>query len=135
VNFEHLHSHGLAGGHCHCRCQTLWLTDQTAFADEFVRSQDRDDGFLTLFGDNGDFDFSAFDVEDGIRGVALLPLTTLRLAIFRDYPTQQLGCLSEIAHIFLSVLSPPTEPASFAVPEQWPQAVHSKKLYLRLAVS
>jgi hypothetical protein len=71
MDLDQFHPHCLAVGHCRCRCQTLWLTDQAAFTDEFVRSEDRNDRFLALFGDNGNFDLSAFDVEDGIRRVPL----------------------------------------------------------------
>ena len=44
---------------------------QTTLADEISSFEERDDRFLTLIGDNRDFDPAFSNVEDGIRGVAL----------------------------------------------------------------
>jgi len=44
---------------------------QTTLADEISGFEERDDRFLTLIGDNRDFDPAFSNVEDGIRGVAL----------------------------------------------------------------
>ena len=42
------------------------------FAEELKRLKDRDDGFLTLFGQDSEFDLTLLNVEHGVRGIALL---------------------------------------------------------------
>jgi hypothetical protein len=44
---------------------------QTTLADEISGFEERDDCFLTLIGNNCDFDPAFSNVEDGIRGLAL----------------------------------------------------------------
>ena len=57
------HSYRHAFRHCgRCR-QALRLSDEASLAQEFVRPQDGDDGFLPMLGDDGDFDFDFLDIE------------------------------------------------------------------------
>src|SRR5271166_2662653 len=66
-----LQPHDLAFRHCRgCRWAPQ-LPGQASFAAEFVRSQDCDDGFFALLGNNGDFDLAIPDIENCIRGAAL----------------------------------------------------------------
>src|SRR6476660_7400410 len=62
-----LQPHDLALRHRRCGRQAHRLSVQASFSAEFVRSQYRDDGFLALLGDNGDFDFAFLNVEHRIR--------------------------------------------------------------------
>ena len=47
------------------------LPGEASFAEEFVRSENCDDGFLALLGNDGDLHLAFLDVEDRIRRVAL----------------------------------------------------------------
>lgn len=44
---------------------------KTSLADKISCFEERDDCFLTLLGDNRDFDPALSNVEDGIRGITL----------------------------------------------------------------
>ena len=70
-NFGFLDAHGDAFGHCDGCGQTLRLANQAALAQEFVRSENRDNGLLSLLRNDGDFDLSFFDIENQIRRIAL----------------------------------------------------------------
>jgi hypothetical protein len=54
-----IHAIKLGGG----RRDTLSLAGQTSFAEEFVRSQYCDDGFLALLRNDGDFHLALLDIE------------------------------------------------------------------------
>jgi hypothetical protein len=71
LDFALVHSHRDAFGHCTCRRQSLRLSDQASFTHEFIGTQDRDYGFLALLGNDGDFDFAFFYVENCISVIAL----------------------------------------------------------------
>jgi len=71
LDFSFVHPHGDAIGHCACRRQSLWLSDQASFTHEFVNAQNCDYGFLALLGYNGDFDFAPFYVENCIGVITL----------------------------------------------------------------
>jgi len=61
-----LDPHDLAVAHrLGCR-QPQRLADQASFAEEFARSEDRDDRFLALLGRDGDLDLAFLDVIDGV---------------------------------------------------------------------
>jgi len=47
------------------------LPGKTSFSEEIVRTQNCDDGFLTLLRNDGDFHLAFLDVEDRIRGISL----------------------------------------------------------------
>ena len=53
------------------RRYTLRLPGKTSFAEEFVRSQDRDDGFFALLGNDGDLHLALLDIEDRIANLPL----------------------------------------------------------------
>src|SRR5688500_17430270 len=61
-----LQPHNLAFRHCRSRRHAARLAVQATFAAEFVRSQDRDDGFLSLLGNYGNFDLAVVDVKDRV---------------------------------------------------------------------
>jgi hypothetical protein len=65
------HSHRHAFRHGDRRCETLWLSDQTSFTQEFVGAQKRHHGFLALLRQDGDFDLAPLDIDNGIGIVAL----------------------------------------------------------------
>jgi hypothetical protein len=47
------------------------LARQTAFAKKVCRSQNSDDGFFAVSGNNGKLDLAFLDIEDGVSGIAL----------------------------------------------------------------
>jgi len=53
------------------RRYALHLPGQTSFTEELVRTQNCDDGFLTLLRNDGDLHLAFLDVEDRIRRVSL----------------------------------------------------------------
>ena len=53
------------------RRDALRLPGKTSFAEEFIRSENCDDRFLALLGNDGDLHLAFLDVEDRVRGVAL----------------------------------------------------------------
>ena len=53
------------------RRHPLHLPGKTSLAEEFVRSQDCDDGFFALLGNDGDLHLALLDIEDRIASVAL----------------------------------------------------------------
>src|SRR5580693_10224180 len=71
THFQDFHPHCYTFGHRSCGCQSPWLSNQASFSKEFVRTQERDNGLLSLLGHYGDFDLAFFDVENCISGVAL----------------------------------------------------------------
>jgi hypothetical protein len=71
THFQDFHSHRYTFSHRSSCCQALGLSDQAAFTKEFVGTQERDNGLLSLLGHYGDFDLALFDVENCISGVAL----------------------------------------------------------------
>src|SRR6202042_2131163 len=71
THFQDFHSHRYTFSHRSCGCQPPRLSNQASFSEEFVRTQERDDGLLSLLGHYGDFDLAFFDVEDCISGIAL----------------------------------------------------------------
>jgi hypothetical protein len=71
LDFRLCHSHRLAFRQRRCCRQAFRLSDQASFANKFVWPQERDDGFLALFGYDGDFDLALPDIENRICIVAL----------------------------------------------------------------
>ena len=59
------------------------LPGQAAFAEKIVRSEDRDDRFLALRGDDGELHLALLKVKNRVRRVALRK-NDLVLAIFSD---------------------------------------------------
>jgi hypothetical protein len=47
------------------------LTNQAAFTEELVRTQECDDGLLALLGHHRNFNFTLLDLEEGICGFPL----------------------------------------------------------------
>jgi hypothetical protein len=53
------------------RRDALRLPGQTSLAEEFIRSEKRDDRFLALLGNDGDLRLAFLDIEDRVGGIAL----------------------------------------------------------------
>ena len=53
------------------RRDALRLTGQASLAEEFIRSENGDDRFLALLGNDGDLRLAFLDVEDRVGGIAL----------------------------------------------------------------
>jgi hypothetical protein len=49
----------------------LGLSDQTSLAKKLIYAEERDHGFLSLLGDDGDFDFAFLDIEYCVCRIAL----------------------------------------------------------------
>src|ERR1700691_866438 len=58
--------------HRHCRRYTQLMAVHAPFAEELKRLKDRDHGFLTLFGQDSEFDLTLLNVEHSVRDIALL---------------------------------------------------------------
>jgi hypothetical protein len=54
-----------------CRSHAYLLSGETPFPEKAALVQYRDDGFLALFRDDGELDFTLLDIEHGIRRVSL----------------------------------------------------------------
>jgi hypothetical protein len=80
------HLHRLAFRHRRRRRQPLGLSDQATLFDKLIRPQNSDNGFLSVFRQNGDFDPNLLDIEDGV-GVVALCKKDLPLRIFGNVPT------------------------------------------------
>jgi hypothetical protein len=52
-------------------CDALRLTGKTSLAEEFIGSEDRDDRFLALLGNDGDLGLAFLDIEHRVSGVPL----------------------------------------------------------------
>ena len=63
----------------------LHLPGQTSFTEELVRTQNCDDGFLTLLRNDGDLHLAFLDIEDRIRGISL-GKDDLLLAVLTNAP-------------------------------------------------
>jgi hypothetical protein len=72
----------LAGGRGRNRRISQQKPIQTALAKKVTSSENCDDGFLSVFGNDGDFDRAVYDVKNGIGGVAL-GVDSLMLVVFR----------------------------------------------------
>jgi hypothetical protein len=58
-------------GHGRDRCYAFRLSGQTSFAEEIIRTKNRDDRFLALLGNDGELGLAFLDVEDRLASVAL----------------------------------------------------------------
>ena len=67
------------------RRYALRLPGKTSLAEEFVRTEDCDDRFLALLGNDGELHLAFLDVEDRIGRVALRK-DDLAFAVFADAP-------------------------------------------------
>jgi hypothetical protein len=70
-HFGLAHPHDLAIDHCPGRRQPQRLANQAAFAEELIRTEDGDDGFLALLGLDHELDPAFMDVEDRVRRTCL----------------------------------------------------------------
>jgi hypothetical protein len=57
--------------HRRSRCDAQSMAIQTSFAKEMTRREDCDYGFLSLLGNNGQFDLAFLDVENRVGNVSL----------------------------------------------------------------
>src|SRR5450631_1414974 len=70
-NSRFLQSHDDGVRHRRDRRYALHLPSQTSFTEEFVRSKNCDDGFLTVLRNDGDLHLAFLDKEDRIRRISL----------------------------------------------------------------
>jgi hypothetical protein len=66
-----LHAHRFAFRHGRRSRQALRLPEQASFTGKFVEPQKRDNGFLSILGQDSNFDLSLLDVENEVRIIAL----------------------------------------------------------------
>src|SRR6185437_98304 len=77
--------------HCSRSGDPEWLSAKTVFAEELLRLQNPDDGFLALFGNHRPLDLSLLKIEHRVRNIPLRE-HYLTLAILRDrYSAADLG--------------------------------------------